>query len=199
MTYATEQITQTLKHARETQVLSQRALSAKVGVPQSHISKIERGAVDLRASSLTDLARALDLEVMLVPRKSVYAVQAIVRSTGGNVDKRAQHLVPKELTRLQDSVADLIQARPTMPELAQLQRSTRELVNFSIQESSLGEMQSAADAVKEFSYRMAGSDSLRKSLARINNIRNELAHAARELSETKTVWPAYSLDEDDDG
>ena len=48
-----------------------RELSAKFGVPQSHISKIENGAVDLRTSSLVALARVLDLELELVSKKTV--------------------------------------------------------------------------------------------------------------------------------
>ncbi|MEX0824170.1 MAG: helix-turn-helix transcriptional regulator, partial [Woeseia sp.] len=63
--------------------LSQRALSQLAGIPQSHISKIERGGVDLRVSSLVGLARVLDLELALVPRKSLSAVNAIVQSSVG--------------------------------------------------------------------------------------------------------------------
>jgi len=48
--------------------------------PRSHISKVEKGAVDLRLSSLIELARALDLEFMLVPRPVVPAVRSIIRS-----------------------------------------------------------------------------------------------------------------------
>lgn len=81
MNYASEHIANTLKATRESKGLSQRALSAKSGVPQGHISKIENGAVDLRVSSLVALARILDLELMLVPRKTVSAVRSIVRSS----------------------------------------------------------------------------------------------------------------------
>ena len=79
MNYATEHIASILKAARESKGLSQRALSAKSGVPQGHISKIENGAVDLRVSSLVALARVLDLELTFVPRMLVPAVQSIVR------------------------------------------------------------------------------------------------------------------------
>ena len=76
-----ETIARFLKSVREAQRLSQRELSAKSGVPQAHISKIENAAVDLRVSSLATLARVLELELILVPRKSLAAVQSIVRST----------------------------------------------------------------------------------------------------------------------
>lgn len=82
MAYSTEQMARELKEARERKGLSQRALSQLAGVPQSHISRIEGGAVDLRLSSLVEIARALDLEVMLVPRRNMAAVRSITRSAG---------------------------------------------------------------------------------------------------------------------
>ncbi len=68
-----------LKQGREAKGLSQRALGAKIAVPQSHISQIEGGKVDLQTSSLIEFARAVDLEVMLVPRSLVPAVEALSR------------------------------------------------------------------------------------------------------------------------
>ncbi|WP_242603708.1 helix-turn-helix domain-containing protein [Vibrio vulnificus] len=62
---------------------SQRELSARSGVPQSHISKIESGSVDLRISSLIALARVLDLELLVAPKKSVPAIKSIIRSGQG--------------------------------------------------------------------------------------------------------------------
>ena len=67
-----------IKEAREAKGLSQRALSKKVGIPQSHISRIENGAVNLQLSSLIELARVLELELMLVPKKAQKATGAIV-------------------------------------------------------------------------------------------------------------------------
>ena len=81
MGYLNDQILKSLKEARRRKGFSQRELSARSGVPQSHISKIESGAVDLRISSLIALARVLDLELELVPKKSIPAVKSIVRSS----------------------------------------------------------------------------------------------------------------------
>lgn len=75
-----EHIADVLKAARLNKGLSQRALSKKVGLPQSHISKIENGIVDLQASSLIELSRVLDLELLLVPRRLIPGVQSIIRS-----------------------------------------------------------------------------------------------------------------------
>lgn len=96
MNYATAYIAMALKSARETKGLSQRALSKLAGVPQSHISKIEAGAVDLRLSSLVELSRVLGLELTLVPRKSVPAIRAIVRRTGSTDKVRPAYTLDED-------------------------------------------------------------------------------------------------------
>jgi len=81
MRYSIQYIAQQLKKTRENRGLSQRELSARSGVPQSHISRIESGNVDLRLSSLVAIARVLELELALIPRKYLSAVNSIVSST----------------------------------------------------------------------------------------------------------------------
>lgn len=83
MSYVTEQILQSLREARISKGFSQRELSARSGVPQSHISKIESGGVDLRMSSLIAIARVLDLELFVAPKKSIPAIKLIIRSSKG--------------------------------------------------------------------------------------------------------------------
>lgn len=74
-----------LKTARTRKGLSQRALAERTGVAQAQISKIERGMVDLRLSSLVELARSLDLELMLIPRAAITPVTGLVRlAVGGS-------------------------------------------------------------------------------------------------------------------
>ena len=90
MSYASKPLIDALKRARTRAGLSQRALSARAGLPQSHISKIENGRGDITLSTLIDLARALDVEVMLVPRKLVPAVENIARGE----EPRAQATPP---------------------------------------------------------------------------------------------------------
>ncbi len=50
-------------------------------MPQGRLSKIENAAVDLQTSNLLAIARALDLEVMLIPRSLVPAVTSLIRQT----------------------------------------------------------------------------------------------------------------------
>lgn len=88
MTYALEELASMLKQVRERKGLSQRDLSRTSGVPQGQISKIENGAVDLRVSSLLALARALELEPVLVPHRVLGAVQTVVSGGGGDSARR---------------------------------------------------------------------------------------------------------------
>lgn len=74
---AIEYLTQSLKSARQEKNLSQRALSRKTGIQQTQISRIESGQADLRVSTLVELARSLDLEVVLIPRSLLPAVNSI--------------------------------------------------------------------------------------------------------------------------
>lgn len=69
-----------LKASRASQGLSQHTLADKVGIPQSHLSKIEQGGVNLKMASFLELARALGFEVMLVPRQHIAMVRAVVES-----------------------------------------------------------------------------------------------------------------------
>ena len=87
--YEIPDIAQELKAARQGKGLTQRALGSLTGLPQSHISKIETGTVDLKLSSLIELARVLDLEPVLVPRKALPAVLAVIASlTSGQAEPR---------------------------------------------------------------------------------------------------------------
>jgi transcriptional regulator with XRE-family HTH domain len=81
-----------LRKARHHRGLTQDRLAAGLGVPQSHVSKIERGQVDLRASSLIELARLLDLELVLVPRKWIPAVRQIISSDEGELSDESKPL-----------------------------------------------------------------------------------------------------------
>jgi HTH-type transcriptional regulator / antitoxin HipB len=77
-----EAIAAALKQARLAKGWSQRELGTRAHIPQSHISRIEAGAVDLQLSSLIELARTLELEVTLTPRAALPAVKSVVRQTG---------------------------------------------------------------------------------------------------------------------
>lgn len=92
MNYITEQIVANLRKARKRKGWSQRTLSARSGIPQSHLSKIESGEVDLRISSLIALARVLELELFVAPKQAIPAIQSIIRNVQGMNNESDQRL-----------------------------------------------------------------------------------------------------------
>ena len=69
---------QQLKDARLAKGLTQGDLGRKLGLPQSHISRIERGETVPLLSTVIDMARLLDLELVLVPRALLPVVRSVV-------------------------------------------------------------------------------------------------------------------------
>lgn len=199
MSYAIEEIADTLRTAREARGLSQRELSARSGVPQGHISKIENGTVNLRLSSLVELARALDLEFTLVPRKSLPAVQAIVRSAEGDDNEaRIQKRADRELTQLRNVVNSLPEQAMPRSEFEQYSRMLRELEHFRLSKSDLETIRNATSAFKNLKMTSEDWSTIRQYLQEIKNLRNHIAHGR--LGESReAIRPAYSLDEDNHG
>ncbi len=72
-------IIEALQQARKAKNISQDALSRVLGLPQSHLSKIESGKTDPRLSSVEALAHALEMEVVLVPKRYIPAIRAITQ------------------------------------------------------------------------------------------------------------------------
>ena len=77
MPYSVETIGKAFSAERERRDLTQRALAQLAGTTQARISKIENGETDPRFSTLIEMARALDLELVLVPRRHLPAVNGI--------------------------------------------------------------------------------------------------------------------------
>jgi transcriptional regulator with XRE-family HTH domain len=84
-----------LRITRLTQRLSQAQLASKLGLRQRQISDLEREAVDARLSTIQNVARALDLELMLIPRHLISTVEALQR-TGSEGDRRPLYALDEE-------------------------------------------------------------------------------------------------------
>jgi len=201
MNYTITHIANKLKAEREARGLSQRALSKLAGIPQSHISKIENGTVDLRLSSLIELARILGLELTLVPRKALPAVKSIVRSTT-RPSKEIPGNTPstmKELKRIQNTITGFTKDHPSIKELAQIQRQFKDIQHFKIPESELEAIQGVSKALQSIEIDTSHIESIRKALSEFQNVRNTLAHASIDLPAIETVRSAYALEGDDNG
>ncbi len=69
---------------------SQAELGERVGLGQEHVSNIERGVTAPRVDTLLDVVRALDLDLVLVPRALVPAIQALLREHGQGSPRREE-------------------------------------------------------------------------------------------------------------
>lgn len=192
MAYATDEILQTLRTAREATGLSQRDLSARIGVPQSHISKIESGGADLRLSSLVELARALDHEVVLVPRKLLPAVEAIVRNASSALSEDAR-LRSSVLNRAQAAVTRLNRLHKDAPGLEGLNQTLRELANFQLGSSELETIRRITDRIMKLPMGPNALTLIPSASKQLRELRNRIAHAVPEAPR-----PAYALDEEGD-
>jgi transcriptional regulator with XRE-family HTH domain len=69
-----------IREARARRGWGQRELGAAVGLPQPHISAIESGEIVPRFDTLLDIVRVLEMDLLLVPRSLVPAVQSLIRA-----------------------------------------------------------------------------------------------------------------------
>lgn len=68
-----------LKQIRQQAKLSQQNVSDRLALPQSTIARIESDKIDMRVSTLQNLARAMNYEVVLIPKPLLSAVQALIK------------------------------------------------------------------------------------------------------------------------
>jgi len=198
MSYEYQGIARSLKEARESSALSQRALAEKSGVLQTRISKIESGASDFRVSTLIALARALDLELALVPRKALSAVQSVVRASEPTaIASGTTAGARKEFERFQQAIAGMSNDTKATPEFAQLQRQLRDLANFQLDKSKLDALSEIRKTLQPLTDHQAGWDALRKTIQKLQSMRNAVAHASATVPRIDTVKPAYRLDDED--
>jgi len=77
-------ITEQLRVARQLMGRKQAELGQKLGLPQSHILKIEQGGTDPRLSTVSDMARVLGQELVLIPTQLLSQVRALLQGEEGN-------------------------------------------------------------------------------------------------------------------
>jgi transcriptional regulator with XRE-family HTH domain len=85
-----------LHGAREGKGLSQEELAASLGLHQRQISDLERAKVDSRLSTIQNVARALDLELVLIPRQLIPAVKSLQRSESTSMADRPLYSLDEE-------------------------------------------------------------------------------------------------------
>ncbi len=99
MSFRNPRIALRFKEERLRKKLSQAELAKLANVEQSQISRFENGS-DLTLSTLLDISRALDLELVLVPKRFIPAVDHVIGTqfqTGGSENKMPPPLVTEEI------------------------------------------------------------------------------------------------------
>lgn len=194
------EIAASIREARLAKALTQKELGQRVGLPQSHISKIEKGTVDLKLSSLVEITRALGLEITLVPRKALPAVEGAIRAHGTTVEtSRAVSLLNE-----QAQIAERIKAN--FPDLAQVEgfqnaiRSIPRLQFDAAQLKALDEALQPAKRLKAIIEAQGAAAALTKHLEEATSslrrfCKIQVHHAP--LIEAGRQLPAYRLEEDD--
>jgi transcriptional regulator with XRE-family HTH domain len=84
-----------LRTARLNRGLSQQELAGKLGLHQRQISDLERASMDPRLSTVQNVARALDLELLLVPRHLIPAIEGLQR-VGTESTKRPMYALSND-------------------------------------------------------------------------------------------------------
>jgi len=197
MEYAFEKLAQKLKAARERKGISQRDLSQRTGIPQAQISKIENNTVDLRLSTLANLAHALDLEIELVPRRSLPAVQSLTAQSkelhvaSTQVGKEAARIA-NALARFQEPTAKV---KAVLDQIKQQTELVANLPSAVIDISALENVRRLTEAAQRQKDVVRA---LRRAAEASTQLRNRAVHAVGEEAREQPARPAYTL-EDDDG
>ena len=76
-----------LRESRLNRNLTQEELARKLGIRQRQISDLERSTIDPRLSTIQNVARALDLELMLIPRHLISTIEGLQRAAAGSVKR----------------------------------------------------------------------------------------------------------------
>lgn len=174
--------------------MSQRELSARSGLTQSHISQIERGTMEPGLASLVDVARALDLEIVLAPKKLMPAIGKILdsasvmsdtltsqqRSLVGRINRwlaegRNRFVIASDADNLKDSLALLRHLPLSANELEKLRDLAMNLQRWQSKPPAATQLSEFARAIR--------------------SLRNAAVHRDRDGAVPRS---AYALDEEDD-
>lgn len=194
--YSLAPLTDAIRQARQAKGWSQRDLSARAHLTQAQISRIENAEVDLQVSTLLELARSLDLDIQLVPRSAITAVEAVVRSAEARSEQRSVRNLIDDLRRLAD------EARRSAPEREDIASIASSLQDLELQgphargASMTADLERLKVNLEGFvnyppAQRARHAKAYRDAAVWLKTLRNTLAHMP------EAERPAYSLDDED--
>jgi transcriptional regulator with XRE-family HTH domain len=190
MPYQSEELIRDAKGQRIKEAMSQRALAARSGLTQAHISQIETGRLEPGLSSFIQMARALDLEVVLVPKKLLPTVAGLLRPGADDFSPedgqsallaRGERIIAKQRKREGSSATlDRIAEHLRFLKQARLRNGDLAIVIDAIE--TLGLIQSQPESRAR----------LENIATLLRNLRGDVAHPVA------APRPAYALDGEDD-
>lgn len=194
--YGLKSLAEAIRQARLAKKWSQRDLSARAHLTQAQISRIENGEVDLQLSTLIELARSLDLDVQLVPRSALVAVEATVRSAKERTDERSVRNLLATLRVLSERAQ---RAAPGREDIASIASSLHELeplapaLRGAFLTADLERLRTNLEGFLKYppAERPSHAKTYRDAAAWLKQLRNSLMHAPH------AERPAYSLDDED--
>jgi transcriptional regulator with XRE-family HTH domain len=203
MNYAASALLEQLRAARLAQGLSQRQLGERIGLPQSNIARLESGGTDPSLSKIIELARALDLDLQLIPRTALPAIRGAMRANELAIDPHdATSRAIQRIRNLGETLARFEPSQFEIPEslskaLADLERLRFDQTQFRALQDAIKPLQRGLDRIQETgSDRAEWARRTSESGTRLRNLRNQIVQGAP--LDQSHLKPAFSLDDDDD-
>jgi transcriptional regulator with XRE-family HTH domain len=170
--------------------MSQRALAVRSGLTQAHISQIETGRLEPGLSSFIQLARALELEVVLVPKKLLPAVEGVLRSAAAEFPPedgqsgllaKGERLIAKQKKLYGSSAA-----------LDRITDHLRFLKQIRLSKTDLALVTDVVETLRHYQASPESKSQLENIAGVLQGLRNRIAHPV------EAPRPAYALDEEGD-
>jgi len=193
MTYKSDELVRAIRNRRIASGMSQRALSARSGLTQAHISQIETGSVEPGLGSFIEMARALDLEPVLVPKKLLPAVDGILQSQRIELSPQAGEDAMRTLSRGERLVAKQKQLYGSSADLDRIGEGFRFLKSAPLRVSDIQFVRNAVDTLARVQASPQSRGIVANIAADLQKLRNRIAHGPAEAPR-----PAYAFDEEDD-
>jgi transcriptional regulator with XRE-family HTH domain len=186
--YKSEDLIRQTRDRRTAVGISQRALSTRSGLTQGHISQIETGMLEPGLSSFIDMARALDLEVVLVPKKLLPAVQGVLRQTPA---LQAGEAALREIARGERLVIKQKHLHGSSADLDRIADSLRFLRQVPLRKPELQIVRNAIDTLRQYQATPQSRD-VAGIAADLQQLRNRVAHNPSEAPRS-----VYAVEDDD--
>ena len=194
MGYKSEDLIREIRDRRTDAGISQRALAKRSGLTQAHISQIETGTLEPGLSSFIDVARALDLEIMLVPKKFLPAVQGILRQTSTEQSTPQEcEAALREIARGERLVIKQKLLYGSSADLDRIADALRFLRHAPIRKPDLQIVTGAINKLRRYQASPQSKDIVAAIATELQQLRNRLVHSPSEAPR-----PAYAIDDEDD-